>query len=100
MNGKTNPPNIVLWKCPTTKYESCRCRSVGTVPSTGPVNPPSKKTFIAPNTNNIGTEKRIFPSHKVAVQEKNLMPVGTATSRVEYINGTRKNSSMPAVNMW
>jgi hypothetical protein len=35
----------------------------------------------------------------VATHEKNFTPVGTATSRVLYMNGTRRYSFMPEVNM-
>src|SRR4026209_938274 len=66
----------------------------------GPVSPPSKKTKIAPRTKSIGVGVSILPPQIVATHEKNLTPVGTATSKVLYINGTRKYSFMPDVNIW
>jgi hypothetical protein len=39
------------------------------------------------------------PIQMVAVQLNTLTPVGTATSSVLYMNGTRRYSSMPAVNI-
>src|SRR5512140_405793 len=99
-NGNTYPPKIVSWKWPRTKYVSVRCRSVGTVPSGGPDSPPRRNTTIAPMTNNMAVGASIFPSHKVATHEKNLTPVGTATSNVLYMNGTCKYWFMPDANMW
>ena len=48
----------------------------------------------------MGTCRRMRPCHMVATQLKNLIPVGTATSKVEYMKGTRRYSSMPEVNIW
>src|SRR5512142_960741 len=99
-NGNTYPPKIVSWKCPTTKYVSVRCRSVATVPLGGPERPPSRKTTMAPSTNSIGVGVEIFPFQIVAIHEKNFTPVGTATSRVLYMNGTWRYWFMPEANMW
>src|SRR5687767_5005673 len=56
--------------------------------------------MIAPSTNSMGVGVSILPPHIVATQEKNFTPVGTATSNVLYMNGTRRYSFMPDVNMW
>src|SRR5512141_2444077 len=82
------------------KYVSVRCRSVETVAFGGPERPPNRKTTMAPNTKSMGVGVSILPPHKVATHEKNLTPVGTATSSVLYINGTRKYSFIPDANMW
>src|SRR5512135_342770 len=84
------------------KYVSVRCKSVDTVALGGPVRPPSRKTTIAPSTNNIGVgiSRESLPCQRVATQEKNLTPVGTETSKVLYINGTRRYSFIPDANIW
>ena len=47
-----------------------------------PVMPPIRNVARKPKTNLIGTVKSIEPHHMVAIQLKNLMPVGTAISIV------------------
>ena len=66
----------------------------------GPERPPSKNTTMPASTNNIGVSNEILPRHMVATHEKNFTPVGTATKSVLYMNGTRRYSAMPEVNMW
>src|SRR6185436_17297746 len=97
-NGNTKPPKIVSWKWPTMKYVSVRCRSSAMAAFGGPVRPPNKNTKIAPSTKSIGVGVSILPPQTVAAQEKNLTPVGTATSNVLYINGTRRYSFIPDAN--
>ena len=48
----------------------------------------------------MGVLKWIRPSHKVASQEKTLMPVGTAITIDVTIIGTRSHGAIPATNMW
>ena len=43
---------------------------------------------------------RNFESNSVPSQEKILIPVGTAISRVVTIIGTRSQANIPATNMW
>ena len=43
-----------------------------------PVTPPKVNKKIKPIANNIGVRKSIVPPHKVAIQLKILIPVGTA----------------------
>jgi hypothetical protein len=43
-----------------------------------PVNPPTVNRKINPVTNNIGVLNLIEPPHRVAIQLKILIPVGTA----------------------
>src|SRR5512147_2697364 len=66
----------------------------------GPERPPIRNTTIAPSTKSIGVGVVILPPQMVATHEKNFTPVGTATSSVLYMNGTRRYSFMPEVNMW
>ena len=40
------------------------------------------------------------PPNRVPSQEKILIPVGTAISRVVIIIGTRSQLNIPATNMW
>src|SRR4030042_3993510 len=82
------------------KYVSVRCRSVATVAFGGPRSPPRRNTTHPAGTKSMGTGKTILPRHKVPSHEKNFTPVGTATSRVLYMNGTRKYSAIPEANMW
>ena len=53
-----------------------------------------------PRQNSIGVANRIFPPQRVASQLKILMPVGTATSRVEAAKKALPAGAMPTVNMW
>ncbi len=48
---------------------------------------------MAPSTKSMGVGKVSLPPHMVPSQLKNLTPVGTATSRVEIIKGTRRASA-------
>ncbi len=69
------------------------------MPLGGPLRPPIRNTDRAPITKSIGVGNVSLPPHIVAIQLKNLIPVGTATSRVVNIKGTRRKLSMPEVNM-
>src|SRR5689334_12786741 len=82
------------------KYVSVKCRSTETVALGGPERPPNRNTTIAPSTKSIGVGVSILPPQSVATQEKNFTPVGTATSSVLYMKGTRKYSFIPDANMW
>ena len=53
-----------------------------------------------PTAQSMGVLKWMRPPHIVANQEKTLIPVGTAISRVVSIIGTRSQGAMPATNMW
>ena len=70
-----------------------------TVAFGGPVRPPKRNEITPPSTKSIGVGVQILPFQRVATHEKNLTPVGTATSRVLYMNGTRRYSFIPDVNM-
>ena len=48
--------------------------------------------------NNIGAVKVNCPCHMVPIQLKNLIPVGTAMSRLR--NEKNGSSTAPVVNMW
>ena len=50
--------------------------------------------------NSIGVVKRIRPPHRVAIQLKILIPVGTPTSIVESVKNAFDTEVMPTVNMW
>ena len=89
---------IVSWKWPTIKYVSVRCRSVETVAFGGP------ETHEEDNDGAEDKEHRRWgfdlAQHIVATHEKNFTPVGIATSRVLYMNGTRRYSFIPEANIW
>src|SRR5436190_24337314 len=65
-----------------------------------PERPPITNIETKPSANSIGVVKLSFPSHKVASQEKTLMPVGTAITTEVTIIGTRSQGAMPETNMW
>src|SRR5712692_875057 len=50
--------------------------------------------------NSIGVVKRILPPHRVAIQLKILIPVGTPTSIVDNVKKAFETEVMPTVNMW
>src|SRR2546421_12174574 len=62
--------------------------------------PPIRKVARKPKTNLMGTVKSIDPHHAVAIQLKNLMPVGTAMSIVINMKKPSTYVFMPTVNMW
>ena len=63
-----------------------------------PVTPPSRKFIKKPSENSIGVANVIEPPHIVAIQLKNLIPVGTAMRNdTKLKNGS---STAPVVNMW
>ena len=50
--------------------------------TTTPVTPPIRNTKMVPVAHSIGVLNSIEPPHIVAIQEKILMPVGTAMTMV------------------
>ena len=54
-----------------------------------------QKTERAPRTKSIGVGKVSLPPHIVAIQLKNLIPVGTATKSVVNMNGIRSQLLHP-----
>ncbi len=74
--------------------------STGAIARMTPVSPPTTKTNRKPTANNIGVSKVSEPSHIVAIQLKTLIPVGTAISRVAYMNHSCPATGIPTVNMW
>ena len=53
-----------------------------------------------PNANFIGTVNSTEPHHVVAIQLKNLIPVGTAMSMVINMKKPSTYTFIPTVNMW
>ncbi len=53
--------------------------------STTPVTPPTVNRNRKPTAHSIGVSNVIEPSHMVAIQEKILMPVGTAMTMVAAV---------------
>ena len=62
-----------------------------------PETPPIVNRKIKPITNNKGVWKFNQPPHKVANQEKTLIPVGTAITIVEDVKYARVSTSRPTV---
>src|ERR1700691_934047 len=83
-----------------TKYELWSCQSHGDTESMMPVKPAIRNWKRKPMQNNIGVVKRIRPPHRVAIQLKILIPVGTPTSIVESVKNAFDTEVMPTVNMW
>jgi trans-2-enoyl-CoA reductase len=65
-----------------------------------PVTPPIVYRKMKPTANSIGVSKVSEPPHIVAIQEKILMPVGTAMTIVEKLKKARESTLIPVVNMW
>ena len=53
-----------------------------------------------PTVNNIAASTRRTPPHKVAIQLKTLIPVGTAIIIVAAVKYARVSTSIPTVYMW
>src|SRR5205085_8313630 len=68
--------------------------------STTPVTPPTVNMKMKPSAHIIGVSKESDPPHIVAIQEKILMPVGTAITIVAAVKYILVFTSMPTVNMW
>ena len=61
---------------------SCSAWSMPALARTTPVTPPTVNRKMNPMAHTIGTENSIEPPHMVAIQEKILIPVGTAMTIV------------------
>src|SRR3954470_14342941 len=94
----TLPPTSTLCRCATTKYVSWNWKSSGGDATMTPVMPPTRKKYIIPRQNNIGVGNVSWPRHIVAIQLKNLIPVGTAIRNER--NEKNGRSTAPVVNMW
>ncbi len=62
--------------------------------------PPMTNIEMKPSANIMDVVKRSLPPQIVASQLKILTPVGTAMIIEVIMKGTRRNGSMPLVNMW
>ncbi|OIQ69062.1 hypothetical protein GALL_493420 [mine drainage metagenome] len=67
---------------------------------TTPVTPPMVNTNRNPIAKSIGVLNSIEPPHMVAIQEKILIPVGTAITKVAPMKYARVSTSMPDRYMW
>ena len=73
-------------------------KSIGGDASMMPVTPPMRKAKRKPIQNSMGVVNVSCPCHMVPIQLKNLMPVGTAISRLR--KEKKGSSTAPVVNMW
>ena len=96
--ANTAVPTSTLWKWATTKYVSWVAKSMGGEANITPVTPPTKKTNKNPIANSMAVVNSICPCHMVPIQLKNLIPVGTAMSRLS--NEKNGKSTAPVVNIW
>jgi hypothetical protein len=64
---------------------SVKERSTPALASTTPVTPPIVNRKINPSAHSIGVRRESEPPHMVAIQEKTLMPVGTAMTMVANV---------------
>src|ERR1700756_1703367 len=71
---------------------------MGGMASMTPVSPPMRKAKRKPIEKSMVVLKTIDPRHRVPIQLKNLMPVGTAMSSDS--NEKKGSSTVPVVNMW
>ncbi len=53
-----------------------------------------------PRMNNIGIRYVTRPTSKVAMKQKNWMPVGMAIASEAALNSDKDNPGRPVVNMW
>src|SRR5438067_1121884 len=82
--------------------EPVRFWSAKTTPAlatTTPVTPPSVNKKINPTAHSSGVLNSIEPPHIVAIHEKILTSVGTATTIVAGVKYARVSTVMPVVNM-
>src|SRR6202034_2727277 len=91
-------PKSTWWKWATTKYVSWVKKSIGGAASITPVTPPMRNAQRNPMEKSMGVVKLSWPCHIVPIQLKNLMPVGTAMSRLK--REKKGSSTSPVVNMW
>src|SRR5215216_3466101 len=88
-------PRVWSWLRPT---QSVRAKSTGGEARNTPSMPPIRNMVRNPMANSIAVEKVIWPLTRVAIQLKNLTPVGTAIRKVMMEkNGS---STWPVTNMW
>jgi hypothetical protein len=76
---------------------SCIAISNPALDKTTPVKPPIVNKTKKPPTQYIGVFNLILPPHKVAIQLKIFMPVGTAIIIVAAVKYARVSTSIPTV---
>jgi hypothetical protein len=74
----TAPRLRTKWKCPTTKYVSCKRRSNELLLNVIPVSPPKVNRNRNPVVHKRLLVIETFEDHRVANHEKTLIPVGIA----------------------
>lgn len=79
---------------------SCNVTSKALLAKTMPVRPPTVNKNTKPMAQSIGESNLSAPPHKVAIQLKILMPVGTAIIIVAAVKYARVSTSIPTVNIW
>ena len=79
---------------------SCKDVSTPALAKTTPVTPPTVNKNINPKAHNIGVFKVIDPPHIVAIQEKTLIPVGTAITIVAKTKYALVSTPIPTVYIW
>jgi hypothetical protein len=67
---------------------------------TTPVTPPTVNRKMKPIAHSIGVLNSIEPPHIVAIQEKILIPVGTAMSIDAAAKYARVSIEIPVMHMW
>ena len=74
--------------------------SNGTWANATPVMPPNTKFKIKAQENSMALFRAIRPPQRVAIQLKNLIPVGTAINEVAMVKNNLIHGGVPLVNMW
>src|SRR6266508_6178480 len=87
-----------LWRWATTKYVSWRLKSSGGEATMTPLIPPMTNMYRNPRHHSIGVGKVRRPRHIVAIQLKNLIPVGTAMANDARLKNGKETA--PVVNIW
>src|SRR6266542_1541861 len=65
-----------------------------------PEMPPMKKLKNQARQNSMGTVKRIFALHRVAIPHRKMNPVGIEITYVESMENGRSAELMPLTNRW
>lgn len=78
---------------------SCIIALIPELASATPVRPPNVNKNKKPSENSIAVSKTIDPPHRVAIQLKIFIPVGTAIIIVAAVKYARVSTSKPTVNI-
>jgi len=76
------------------------CQSNGSTETITPVIPPSRNSSRNPIAKSIGVWNSTRPCHIVAIQQKNITPLGIAITRLAAEKYDIASTGTPVANMW